>query len=187
MKTLYAWLIANVEGFTTSLVMVAFAFFLFTSSVLTMETGDRIGIFLLGSIVITSSKVLMGGIPSKGTLTDMLNLVIIGAIYVVLFIFGFAGLGKDPFFEELFYVALSICVVSLVLAVMASLFTYRNMDEVVSRRMLYINSRVDLFEINWMYTFNRFVATFSGVSSLGMIIIIGKMLVAKVIESGGVV
>lgn len=183
MRTLYAWLIANIEGFTSFLVMVAFAIYLFANPAFTMGVGDKIGIFLLGGIVITSGKTLLGGIPSKGTLTDVINLIVMVAIYVVLFIFGFAGYGKEPFLEKVLYVTLSTCVVSLVLAIMAASFTYRNMDLVVSRRMLYVNSRVAMFEITWMYTFNRFVATFSGISSLALIVILGEMMADKIIAS----
>lgn len=186
MRTLYAWLIANVESVTTFLVLLAFVIYLFTSHALTMGVGDKIGIFLLGGIVITSGKTLMGGIPSKGILTDIINLIIIVAIYVVLFIICFAGYGKEPLLEKMLYMILGIGIVSLLLSIMAALFTYRNMSEVVSRRMLYVNSRVDIFEITWMYTLNRFVATFSGISSLGLIVIVGKMLADKAIEMGGI-
>ena len=186
MKTLYAWLIANIEGLTTFLVLLAFIIYLFVNQSLVLSVGDKIGISLLGGIVVTAGKTLMGGIPSKGMITDVINLIVIVAIYVVLFIIGFAGYGKEPLVEKILYATLGIGVVSLVLAVMATVFTYRNMGEVVSRRMLYVNSQVDMFEITWMYTFNRFVAMFSGLSSLGIIIIIGKMLADKIIEVGGV-
>ena len=64
-------------------------------------------------------------------------------------------------------------------AVMAALFTYRNMGEVVSRRIICHNSRVSLFEF---YTFNRFVAVLSGLSSLGLFVFVGRLLVGKVME-----
>ena len=35
-------------------------------------------------------------------------------------------------------------------------FTYRNIDEVLSRRMLYRNSNVSLFEYTWKYVLDRF-------------------------------
>jgi hypothetical protein len=35
-------------------------------------------------------------------------------------------------------------------------YTYRNFQEVVSRRMLYRNSNVSLFEIKWRYVLDRF-------------------------------
>ena len=70
----------------------------------------------------------------------------------------------------------------LVVAVMAALFTYRNMGEVVSHRIICHNSRVSLFEFTWMYTFNRFVAVLSGLSSLGLFVFVGRLLVGKVME-----
>jgi hypothetical protein len=52
-----------------------------------------------------------------------------------------------------FWIVLPIAsVISLFLAV----YTYRHVDEVISRRMLYRNSRVSLFEYSWRYTLERF-------------------------------
>ena len=185
MRTFYAWLIANVESVTTFLVVAAFEWFLFTDPSVTMDTGERVGLALLGALVVSLGKSLLGGIPSRDVLTDVVNLLIIVGAYAVLFVFGIAGMGhQEPFFTSVFWATLPICIVSLLVAVVAALFTYRNMGEVVSRRMIYHNSRVSLFEITWMYTFNRFVAVLSGLSSLGLFVFVGQLLVDKVMEQG---
>lgn len=50
-----------------------------------------------------------------------------------------------------------ITLLSLVASVYASIYTYQNFDEVVSRRMLWRNSNVSLFEEQAKYTYDRFV------------------------------
>lgn len=179
MKTFCAWLIANVEGVTTVLAVAVFELFLFTtSSIPTISLGEQVGLAFLGALLVSLGKSLLGGIPSKGIVTDVLNLLIIITMYIVLFIFGFAGIDKkEPFFTSVFWITLPVCMVSLLMAIMSAVFTCRNMNEVVSRRMLYHNSNVSLFEITWMYTFNRFVTTFSGLSSLGLFAFVGRLLV----------
>lgn len=183
MRTFCAWLIANVESVTTLLVVAAFELFLFTDPSVTMETGDRVGLALLGALVVSLGKTLLGGIPSRNVLTDVVNLLIVVAVYVVLFVFGVAGLGhQEPFFSSIFWATLPVCVVSVPIAAVSAIFTFRNMGEVVSLRMLYHNSNVSLFEITWMYTFNRFVAVLSGLSSLGLFVFVGRLLVEKAME-----
>ena len=116
MRTVYAWLIANVESVTTLLVVAAFLSFLFTDPSITMETGDRVGLALLGALVVSLGKTLLGGIPSRNVLTDVVNLLIIVAVYAVLFVFGIAGLGHhEPFFSSVFWDTLSVCIVSLLI------------------------------------------------------------------------
>ncbi len=57
-----------------------------------------------------------------------------------------------------------------IIAILAAGFTAINMDEVVSRRMMYINSQADMFEVTLLYTFNRFVATFSAIGYVFLMI-----------------
>jgi hypothetical protein len=52
-----------------------------------------------------------------------------------------------------------------------AIFTNRNIDEIVSRRMLYRNSKVQLFEIKWVYTLDRFSGIATSIAvNLGVII-----------------
>ena len=53
----------------------------------------------------------------------------------------------------------TISVVAVVCAVYVAIFTWKNFDEVVSRRMKYINSRSSMYEEQWKYTLGRFFAT----------------------------
>lgn len=41
-----------------------------------------------------------------------------------------------------------------------AIYANRNFDDVVSRRFLFRNSEVSVFEVQWKYTFNRFYAGF---------------------------
>lgn len=153
MKTLLAWMIANVEMLTTVLLIAFFEYFLFHTPA-GLWGGDRTGHAILGPLLVVLVKGMAGGYPSRSTLADLVNLVLLSTAFILLCIYAQA---------KGFLPTVIICgICALGLAVVAAIFTSRHMDEVVSLRMLYLNSRVSLFDIAWRYTFSRFVATFSG-------------------------
>ena len=180
MKTFYAWLIANVESITTVLVLIICEIIWLTRS--TMNVGDTIGIALLGALIISAGKTLMGNLPSKNTVTDIINLLLIITVHALLIRLSFAGFQKgEEFFSTLYFSTIGIAMIAMMFAIMAAVFTFHNMHEVVSLRMLYRNSNVSLFSIKWKYTLNRFVTTFSNLSCLGLISIVGPLMLEKVI------
>ena len=61
---------------------------------------------------------------------------------------------------------------ALLFALFSSIYAYRNFDDVVSRRFLYRNSNVSVFEVQWKYTFNRFYAGFMTVFAICLEIMI---------------
>lgn len=172
MKTFLAWLIANIESATTLIVVVAYELFVLSSPEL---ADDRATLATVGVIILVMAKSLMGGIPSKNTIADIVNLVIL-VIIATLIIMGTAQTDR---FGHLMPLAVCTCCISLPLAVSVAIFTARNFMEVVSRRMLYHSSNVNLFEVKWMYTFNRFVSSLSSISSLGLLAVLGRMLLLE--------
>ena len=58
--------------------------------------------------------------------------------------------------------------VSLVVALAIGIYTAINMDDVVSRRMLYVNSDVGMFDMTLKYSLNRFMAAFVYISWAGL-------------------
>ena len=163
MKTFPAWLIANIEGATTLIVVVAYEIFVLSSPGL---ADDRATLSTVGVIVLLMAKSLMGGIPSKNTLTDIVNLALL-AVIVILVLMATAQIES---FKHLMPLAICTCCIALPLAVLVTVFTVRNFYEVESRRMLYVSSNVDMFEIKWMYTFNRFVTVFASITGSALII-----------------
>ena len=51
---------------------------------------------------------------------------------------------------------LLLFILSSIFGRIPAIYAYKNFDEVVSRRMLYLNSNVSLFEKRWSYAFDRF-------------------------------
>ena len=49
-----------------------------------------------------------------------------------------------------------VFIIASVVSALIAIYTYVNMDEVLSRRMLYWNSNVSIFEYSWLYTLDRF-------------------------------
>ncbi|MCL1867603.1 MAG: hypothetical protein FWF72_01455 [Paludibacter sp.] len=50
----------------------------------------------------------------------------------------------------------TVFIIASVISVIIAVYTYINIDEVLSRRMLYLNSNVSIFEYSWLYTLDRF-------------------------------
>jgi len=86
--------------------------------------------------------------------------LLLGGVFLVML------MAKDPDFEaktehvetmryfiKLFWILFAI---ATVIATWLAIYTYNNIDEVRSRRMLYRNSNVSLFEHAWKYTLDRF-------------------------------
>ena len=59
-------------------------------------------------------------------------------------------------------------VFSSVFGLAGAIYANRNFDEVVSRRFLYRNSDVSVFEEQWKYTFNRFYAFFMATMAIAL-------------------
>jgi hypothetical protein len=67
-------------------------------------------------------------------------------------------------------------VAGIIIGTKLAIYTRQNIDEIVSRRMLYRNSRVSLFSITWLYTLDRFSGIASSVT-IGSIAIMASILI----------
>lgn len=67
---------------------------------------------------------------------------------------------------------LGVAVPAFLFGLVCSIYANRNFDDVVSRRFLYRNSTVSVFEEQWKYTFNRFYAGFMTVFAFALEIIL---------------
>ena len=65
-----------------------------------------------------------------------------------------------------------LSIIACVFGVCIAVYANRNFDDVVSRRFLYRNSTVSVFEEQWKYTFNRFYAGFMTFSAIALDILI---------------
>lgn len=166
MKTLLSWLIANIEVVTVIVLIAVFEMYVFTANITTISADDKGMLAFGGALGIAMTKTVVGGVPTKNTIGDLVNLCVVVLVYILIWI-----ITSDESAYHAFYTSsISVLYVSLVLATIAAVFTFKNFGEVVSRRMLYINSNASLFDIAAKYTLNRFVATFSSASNFGLIL-----------------
>lgn len=172
MKTLLSWLIANVEVFTTLVLVVVFEVYVFTAEITTISADDQWMLAGGGAMGIVAAKTMLGGVPTKNTVGDVVNLCVIVVAYVLIWVIT----SDDGEYHAFYAPSIGVLCVSLVVAAAVAAFTFRNFGEVVSRRMLYANSNVSLFSIATMYTFNRFVAALGSASTFGLVLAL--MLVA---------
>ncbi len=167
MKTFVSWLIANFEIMTTVLLCIAFGILFavgIDSSAFTVQ--EKWG--LIGVAVFFMA--LPASITVKNFEMSMILflLMLAGYIYVIVSpdVVSNATLPWMP------TALIASGVVSFVVALAIGIYTAINMDDVVSRRMLYVNSDVDMFEMTLKYSLNRFMAAFVYISWAGLWVIL---------------
>ena len=163
MKVFVSWLVANFEVFVTVLLCIVFGILFavgIDSSVLT--TQEKWG--LIGVAVIFMA--LPASITVKNFEMSMILflLMLAGYIYVIVSpdVISNATLLWMP------TALIASGAVSLVVALAIGIYTAINMDDVVSRRMLYVNSDVSMFDMTLKYSLNRFMAAFVYISWAGL-------------------
>ena len=163
MKTFVSWLIANFEIMTTVLLCIVFGIFFaveIDSSVFTPQ--EKCGLIVVA--------VFFMALPASITVKNfeisaiMFVLMLAGYIYAIVSpdVIGNATLPWMP------TALITTGVVSLVVALAIGIYTAVNMDDVVSRRMLYVNSDVNMFDMTLKYSLNRFMAAFVYISWTGL-------------------
>lgn len=163
MKVFLSWLVANFEVFVTVLLCIVFGILFavgIDSSVFT--TQEKWGLIAVA--------VFFMALPASITVKNfemsmiMFLLMLAGYIYVIVSpdVVSNATLPWMP------TALIASGAVSLVVALAIGIYTAINMDDVVSRRMLYVNSDVGMFDMTLKYSLNRFMAAFVYISWAGL-------------------
>lgn len=157
MKTFVSWLIANFETVETIVLSLVFCLLIFRGT--DWAAGEDRN-FCIGLVV---SMILLMAVPSLFTAKSF-------GVTLVFFIFIIGGLIYTALNlsvikpeAQIYSIAVKLLISSVpafILAIPVGVFTAKNMDEVVSLRMLYVNSNVDMFEMTLKYTLNRFMTAF---------------------------
>ena len=161
--TFGAWLIANYEIVSTVALFAIYVICFFATGVSDMlkAEGEAVWLLLLmGALGVMIAKTFFY-VPVASQVADWM-LIILNIVWIVLLYSKLGDIGAGGFVS----VMLVEVVISFVWAFMLARSTYRNFDEVVSLRMLYRNSRVDLFSEALAYTVNRFAAVFCNTNGL---------------------
>jgi hypothetical protein len=163
MTTFKYWMVANFEilavvvaGFISILLVLCFYN---EEQHPDMSTGNMIGM-----VIFISFLICMQG---KSRYTSLIKYLIVLLFCVIAAIVIFVGPIEDEGFKiprivAVFFVIFFVA--GTIIGVKLAIFTNRNIDEIVSRRMLYRNSSVALFEIKWVYTLDRFAGVASSIT-----------------------
>lgn len=166
MRVFKSWLIANYENIMAVILITLFEFLLFTSDTIPIESRNTIAGW--GTLLLLMGIGIIGGAGSRSNLMDIFNLLAMTAAYIAVFY----AIAIEILGISLWIFILSLCT-SGCMAISAALFTAKHINDVLSRRMLYFNSNVSLFEITWKYTLNRFVIVFNNTTLLFFMIAFG--------------
>lgn len=144
MRTLLSWLIANIEVIFILIICIISARFLFA------HWDDMTQASAGGFIILTG--VLCWAMAPKKFIYCLFTLLFFAILDLII-------IANDPGNIR------GLLVPPLVFGILVAIFTAINMDEVVSRRMLYINSNTSMFELTLLYVINRFTTSFAGLTT----------------------
>jgi hypothetical protein len=145
-STSKCWLIANFEIVAYVLTLIVSILLLLLGRLFGLMDFEKVGEVIGYSALIAA----LLSLPTKRGVFQY-------GRYVLLLLPGigmFMGTGEAPVWVIILYWTVLV-IVSIISGVIAA-YAYDNIDEVVSRRMLYRNSNVSLFEFTWRYTLDRF-------------------------------
>ena len=163
MKTFISWLIANLETVALVILCVVFGLLFLNTETEVLEQSERRGLFI-GIFVV---MVTPAAFTSKNFSAGLILFALIAAGYLYLIV-NHTEISADPVLGSGLLWMFVFGTVSLVAAIAVGIFTAVNMDDVVSRRMLYVNSDVSMFEMTLLYSLNRFMVAFSYFSWAGL-------------------
>lgn len=152
MKTFISWIIANFEGILLSIVLAISAIILFSNS----PMKDDGTILYIKEILelFTISAVFLAALTLQ---TKSCGVGVIKYLLLLAFLIWGHGIFKDSQLQILSWtLAWIVFVGSSVIGIISAIYVFLNFDDVVSLRMLYRNSSVSLFEIEWQYIIERF-------------------------------
>lgn len=133
-----SWLIANME--------IIFLLFLSVMSILKINNGVEFHvIYLIGAIIYLVFSTIRS---AKSFLGSLFIALISALVYLYLYFENYS----------LFW---SVLTPTLIVSIAIGLFTAIFKETVISRRMLYANSGIAMFEFSLLYVLNRFFSAFS--------------------------
>ena len=145
METFKSWLVANLEiVYVLALILIILATALF---------GDLSGDDWVVVVCVSILQLIISFMSIKHGFVGFIVSMVFG-VGVLLFFFL-----REIVAERIPHL-LVIGVVALVSGIVIAIYSYQHFDEVVSRRFMYRNSNVSVFEQAWKYAFNRFFAGF---------------------------
>lgn len=130
--------------------------------------ADKLYYAILGALLIVCGRGITGGAPAKNIMADVVNVVLLVCLNVFAFYIARSETADSGIHDAAWHY-LTVSVLSFVMACVATMFTFKNINEVVSRRMFFVNSNTSLFSQRLQYSFDRFVAVWAALSYICLI------------------
>lgn len=154
MKTFKCWLIANFEIVMFLLTVIVSIIAIWGFADIKNENAVTMCLCVLALVAIFS-------LPTKrGVLQFGKYILMLGGIILLMWGVKKGGwvtdINEKEMFERFITWFWAVFSIATAISIWFAIYTYVNIHEVVSRRMLYRNSNVNLFEFSWLYTLDRF-------------------------------
>jgi lipid-A-disaccharide synthase-like uncharacterized protein len=163
MTTFKYWLIANFEiiiGVVTILVNIILWLCTYDE-----ERPKEMSANLTGWMFFSLTAVVFYSSPTESCSVSLFKYIVLLLLSILILLIHIYIEKDDPSQIPLSIIVWGwfIFVAGTVIGIRYAIFTKRNIDQIVSRRMLYRNSSVQLFEITWKYTLDRFACIASSI------------------------
>lgn len=152
--TFRCWLIANFEivMYVFSLIITAILFF----GIIDLDKAEAVAAIFKAYVGFAMFAGMMS-LPSKKSTFQFGKYVFFVIIAIIVTISVRRELATvDETMRLMIKLLWIVFIIATVISAVIAVYTYKNIDEVLSRRMLYRNSNVGIFEYSWKYALDRF-------------------------------
>lgn len=165
-KTAKYWLVAN-----SNCLLIGFWLLILLMLILIVILFPGINIAVSGFVVSLVFSAPAFSFKDKGIVFN----VVIGAwLYIALIYMALTAGYVYPVIAMLLSLA-----VGFILSIPIAKFTKDNFDEIVSRRMRWRSSNVDLFDMQWKFTLNRYIVFAFGIAAIVLFLLTAHYSIAN--------
>lgn len=160
------WLVAN-----SNCILIGFWLIVFLMAVVIMKLFPGINVAVPPFVVSLVFSAPAFSFKDKGIIFN----VVIGAWFYIALIYMTL---KAGYVYPVIAMALSLAA-GFILSVPIAKFTNDNFDEIVSRRMRWRSSNVDLFDKQWKFTLNRYIVFAFGIAAIVLFLLTAHYSIAN--------
>lgn len=160
MKVLLSWIIANIWSIVLASIILLFEIWIIF--ITDSYADNKNMIVLLGPVLLFMGRVMVGGLPTITLSTNIVNnaILVVGTFVA----YTLSSSGNTNYITTSAKAYLFGSYVGFLSAIPCAIFVFRHIEDVISRRMKYVNNNTSLLSYKMVYTINRFTAVWGTIT-----------------------
>lgn len=160
MKGLLSWVIANIWSIVlVSMILLFEIRILFIAG---SHADNKTMTAILGPVLLFMGRAVVGGVPAITKSTNIVNNVVLVVGTIVAYVLSSSG--NPDYITNSAKAYLVGSIVGILFAIPCAIFVFGHIEDVISRRMKYVNSNTGLLSYKIEYTVNRFTAVWGTIT-----------------------